>query len=124
MCETKSVTTALYLGERDDEDHCDEPRFIGKVGLFCPMLPGCGGRKLLRQSVDKDGSIKYSAVVGTKDYYWMESELVKNLGLEDKINREYYDRLVNDAIDTINEFGSYELFVADEPYPYSDNLPF
>lgn len=124
MCEAKSVTTALYLGERDDEDHCDEPRFIGKVGLFCPMLPGCGGRKLLRQSVDKDGNIKYSAVVGTKDYYWMESELVKNLGLEDKINRGYYDKLVNGAIDTINQFGSYELFVADEPYPYSDNLPF
>ena len=88
------------------------------------MLPGYGGRKLLRQSVDKDGNIKYSAVVGTKDYYWMESELVKNLGLEDKINRGYYDKLVNDAIDTINQFGSYELFVADEPYPYSDNLPF
>lgn len=115
LCETKAVTTALYLGGENDEDE-SEVRFIGKVGLFCPMIPGSGGRKLLRKSESKNGEVKFSSVVGTKGYYWMESELVKNLGIEDKIDRSYYDRLVTEAIETINKFGDYEAFVSEEPY--------
>lgn len=123
MCETKSVTTALYLGDPDDDT--TEPKFVGKVGEFCPMQPGYGAKKLLRKSIDKNGEVKYSSVTGTKGYLWMESELVQNLGLQDKIDRSYYDRLVGEAIDTINKYGSYDAFVDDGPYVGPDmNLPF
>lgn len=115
MCETKSVQTALYLGGETEDDDC-EPRFVGKVGQFCPMKQGCGSRKLLRKAEGKDGSVKYAAVVGTKDNYWMESELVKTLHLEDQIDHSYYDKLVTKAIETINKYGDYERFVAPEPY--------
>lgn len=92
MCETKSVTTALYLDTNEtlpdvseyekeletlrkkwpdkegqypmdyDEVVADlkakiEPGhnyiFIGKVGSFCPMKPGCNGGLLLREVMDK-----------------------------------------------------------------------
>ena len=36
-------------------------RFIGKVGNFCPIQPGCGGGELLRESKDRDGNLKYSS---------------------------------------------------------------
>lgn len=62
-------------------------QFIGKVGLFTPIKSGCGGGSLVRQNTDKNGNVKYDSVVGTKDYLWMESEMVKILGKEDCIDR-------------------------------------
>lgn len=109
LCETKSVETALYLdfneGLNEDEHNY---QFVGRVGLFCPMIEGAGGGLLMRE---KDG--KYNAATGTKGYRWMESEMVKNLHLEDKIDRSYYDRLVSEAKDTINQFGDFEIFVSE-----------
>ena len=163
MCETKSVTSALYLDfneglpdvtaaekelakwEKDAKASGLKPseiralladpipgseietllndiskghwyQFVGKVGLFCPMQEGAGGGLLMRE---KDG--KYSAATGTKGYRWMEAEMVKNLGLEDKIDRGYYNRLVEEAKAAISEFGDFEFFVSDEPVP---ELPF
>lgn len=84
--------------------------FIGKVGLFCPIKPGCGGGVLLRE---KDG--KYYAVGGTKGYRWLESEMVREFGREDDINRSYYNRLVDEAIESISKYGDFERFVSDEP---------
>lgn len=49
--------------------------FVGKVGLFCPIKPGCGGGTLVCKRDDK-----YSAVTGTKGYRWLESEIVKQNG--------------------------------------------
>ena len=108
MCETKSVTSALYLKGQDP----DKPEFVGRVGLFCPMKPGTGGKELLRENRDKDGNVKYSAATGTKGYFWLEAEVVKNLGKEKDIDRSYYDRLVNDAVDAISQYGDFEWFVA------------
>lgn len=54
-------------------------KFVGRVGLFTPILPGKGGGQLIRESVDKNGNVKYDSVVGTKGYMWLESEdVVKN----------------------------------------------
>ena len=103
MCETKSVSTAIYLDTGEGE-----PRFIGKVGQFCPVSKG--GGDLLRE---KDG--KFSAVTGTKGYKWLESEMVKTLGLESDIDRSYYDKLVDDAVAAISKYGDFEAFVSDEP---------
>ena len=117
MCEAKEVKTALYLDKNEDLPE-DEHNyiFIGKVGNFCPIKPGCGGGELLREGKDKDGNIKYSSATGAKGYRWLESEMVRELGKEDDIDRSYYDKLVDDAIDTISEYGDFEWFVSDDPY--------
>lgn len=137
LCETKTVTTAMYL---DMNEHIpdlpfdefgnamdpNDPRkheyvFVGRVGSFCPILPGYGGGILLREGINKNGEKVYSAVVGTKkpgkgneSYRWLEAETVKKLGKEDKIDLSYYNHLVDDAIDTISEYGDFERFTSDQ----------
>lgn len=111
MCETKSVTSALYL---KDGDPGDEPEFVGRVGRFCPIKPGCGGKELLRESKDKDGNVKYGSATGTKGYFWLEAEMVKDSGREDDIDRSYYDKMVDEAVEAISQYGDFEWFVSDE----------
>lgn len=108
-CETKSVKTAMYLDMGEGEEH--DYHFVGKCGQFCPIKPGRGGGKLLR--IDSDYKGKYSAVTGTKDYYWLESEVVRTLHKEDDIDDSYYIRLADEAVDTIREFGDAEAFMSD-----------
>lgn len=91
--------------------------FVGKVGQFCPIQPGCGGGSLMRE---KDG--KYYAVTGSKGYRWLESETVKTLNKEQDIDRSYYDALVDEAVNTINKYGDFEWFVSEDPYV--PELPF
>lgn len=164
MCETKSVTGALYLDMNEnlpdvsaledeyaklwkkisDTTKLNEPMeaecarveeltteiekghdyvFIGRVGQFCPIKPGCGGGLLCRESVDKKtGEKKYDAAVGTKGYRWLESEMVKELGKEDCIDRRYYDALVDAAATDISKYGDFEWFVSEDPY-VSDTPP-
>lgn len=86
-------------------------QFIGRIGLFCPIKPGRGGGLLV---VNRDG--KYSSAAGASGYRWLESELVRNSGSEDAIDRSYYDKLVDDAVTAINEYGDFEWFVSDDPY--------
>lgn len=119
LCETKSVSTALYLdfNENLGEDEHDY-RFVGKVGAFCPMKDGCGAGILLRE-----GNGKFNAATGTKKpdgksvYKWMEAEMVLKLRLQDQIDRSYYNKLVDDAIDTISQYGDFERFVSDNVLP-------
>lgn len=123
MCETKAVTSALYLkGDGSDDENID---FVGRIGRFCPIKPGCGGKELLRENKDKDGNIKYAAATGTKGYSWLESEVVKTLGKENDIDRSYYDKQVDDAIESISQYGDFEWFVSDDaiPAPKTDNPP-
>lgn len=146
MCETKSVTSALYLDMNEslpdvsaEEKELDKlmkqykdsetlPKeieelkaeiakghnyiFVGKIGQFCPIKPGCGGGLLCRE---KDG--KYYSATGAKGYRWLESEMVKTLGKEDDIDKSYYTKLVDDAVDAISEFGDFEWFVSDGIVP-------
>lgn len=123
LCETKSVSTAMYLdfNEKLGEDEHDY-RFVGKVGAFCPMKDGNGAGVLLRE-----GSGKFSAVNGTKKpgkgndvYRWMEAEMVLKLRLQDQIDRSYYNKLVDDAVETISQYGDFERFVSDEVF---DEMP-
>ena len=122
MCETKSVTSALYLDMNEDmaeDDH--HYRFIGRVGQFCPIKPGRGGGELLREAKDKEGNTKYASATGAKGYRWLESEMVQTLEKEKDIDRGYYNKLVNDAVDTIGKYGDIEYFLQEEPWP---SLPF
>lgn len=149
MCETKSVTSSLYLDMNEDlpdvseyekqfskaesdfkkgklsdimfesicaelNDKIDEGHsyhFVGKVGSFCPIKPGCGGGLLCRE---KDG--KYYAATGTKGYRWLESEMVKELGRETDIDESYYKELVDDAAMSIMAYGDLEWFISEDPY--------
>lgn len=80
--------------------------FVGRVGQFCPMKEGCKSGVLYRMQDDK-----YYAPSGTKGYRWMESEMVKNLGLEDYIDYSYYENLCDEAKESIEEYGSFNEFV-------------
>ena len=164
MCETKSVSSALYLDMNEDledvteyekqfnkllkdisdisrlndptTEECKEferlekiisdghrYRFVGKVGCFCPIKPGCGGGELLREAKDKEGNIKYASATGAKGYRWLESEVVKTLGKENDIDRSYYDKLANDAVDAVAKYGDFEWFVSDDPPLELDTPP-
>ena len=118
LCEVKTVTSAMYLDFNEDLDEGEHQyRFVGKTGLFTPVIDGVGGGVLYRE---KDG--KYYAVGGTKGYRWLEAEMVEELGLEDKVDFSYFDTLAKDARDHISEFGDYSLFVEedDEYVPCGD----
>ena len=85
-------------------------KFVGKVGNFCPIVPGKGGGLLMR---DQDG--KMYSVTGTKGYRWLESEMVRGEN-EQFIDRSYYNALVDAAVETISLYGDFEWFVSDDPY--------
>jgi hypothetical protein len=127
FCEAKEVKSALYLDMNEDlpdGEHMYE--FIGRVGSFCPIKPGRGGGELLREGKDKDGNVKYDSATGAKGYRWLESEVVRTRGMDDAIDRSYYDALVDAAVDTISQFGDFEWFVSDDPYispPYMNGSP-
>lgn len=108
MCETKTVTTALYLDMNEglDENEHDY-HFVGRAGQFCPIKPGCGGGLLMRE---KDG--KYYAAGGTKGYRWLESEVVRSGGKEKDIDLKYYLNLVDEAVVAISEYGDFEWFIS------------
>ena len=164
MCETKSVTSSLYLdmnealpdvsaleAERDklwkqitDSKRMTEPmptecerveeltdeiakghdyHFIGKVGQFCPIKPGCGGGILLRETENKKtGEKGYAAATGSKGFRWLESEMVKQLDKQGDIDRGYYNNMVDEAVKSLSVYGDIERFAADAPY-VSDNTP-
>ena len=86
---------------------CHNYRFVGKAGLFCPMLPGFGGGRLVREN---NGKFAYAA--GAKGYRWLEAEKVREYHLEDKIDISYFDAQKEDAIASIRAFGDFDSFVS------------
>jgi energy-coupling factor transporter ATP-binding protein EcfA2 len=113
-CITKSVSSTLYLDLNEtlkEDEHNYE--FIGKVGEFCPIKPGCGGGLLVREKNDK-----YYAATGTKGYRWLESEKVSVLKKQDDIDLSYFDKLVDAAVKDISKYGDFEWFVSDDTTYY------
>lgn len=111
LCEIKEVQTSMYLDYTGVEDTpmaltenlgSDFKKFLGKIGKFTPMNPGTGGGYLVRK--DKTDEEKYTAVTGTKGWFWLDSEMVKALHLEEEIDKSYFDRKVEDAVDQIKKF--------------------
>ena len=96
--------------------------FVGRVGQFTPIKPDNGGGVLYRIN---DG--KNYAASGSSGYRWLESEMVRNDGREDQIDKSFYQKLADDAIDEISKYGDYEWFVSDDPNAsriYDYELPF
>lgn len=117
LCETKSVSKgAIYLDKNEDLAEGEHNYiFVGRVGQFCPIKPGCGGALLVREAGAKDnGETKYDSVTGAKDYRWLESEMVYNLHLEDTIDRSYFDKMATKAIEAISEYGDFKQFASND----------
>lgn len=112
MCEAKSVRSALWLDFEGLEDtpmamgRDDTKHFIGKTGLFTPVISG--GGTLLRESAPGE----FAAANGAKGFLWLESETVEQLGKTKDVDLEYYKRLVDKAIDNISQYGDFEQFAA------------
>lgn len=118
--------------------------FIGKVGQFTPIKPNKGGGVLVRE---QNGN--YYAATGTTGYRWLESEMIfkktdektsiinpengekkeivktsEFYNTSEIIDYDYYKKLVDDAVETISQFGDFEWFVSDDPYiPQSKKEP-
>lgn len=92
-------------------------QFIGKVGEFCPVKSGGGVLYW-----EKDG--KYNAAPGTTGYRWIESEVLLASGNEDNIDKTYYRKLADDAVDTISQYCDFNWFVSNDPYIPVKNLNF
>lgn len=105
LCVGKTVTTALYLdyNERLPEGEHDY-HFIGRSGLFTPVIPGCGGGELLRINGEK-----YYSATGAKGYRWVESEMVNGLQ-SSEIDLSYFQKLADDAVKQISKYGDFEQF--------------
>lgn len=117
LCQTKTVSKgAIYLDKNEDLPEGEHKYiFVGRVGSFCPIKPGCGCAVLLRESgVNDAGEKTYAAVGGSKGYRWLESEMVHELQMEKDIDRSYFDKMADDAADAIAKYGDYEWFVADD----------
>lgn len=117
LCETKTVSKgAIYLDKNEDLPEGEHNYiFVGRVGQFCPIIPGKGGALLLREAGLSDtGERKYASVTGAKDYRWLESEAVYSLHMEDDIDKAYFDKEVNEAVGEISKYGDFEWFAADD----------
>ena len=108
ISDTTFESTCEELNNKIEEGH--DYRFVGRVGHFCPIKPGRGGGVLYR--IDGD---KRAAAAGTTGYRWLESEMIRGIN-EDAIDLSYFTKLVDDAVDTISEYGDAEWFMSDDPY--------
>jgi hypothetical protein len=64
----------------------------------------------------RDG--KYVAVAGSTGYLWLESEYVKQNGLEDMIDISYYRKLADEAVEAIEKYIPFENFISNEEVPF------
>lgn len=94
-------------------------RFIGRFGDFVPVLPGSGGGLL----VVKRGDNKYDSVTGTKNYRWLESDIVRSGKMFDRVDMGYFRSLVDDAKEAISKYGDFEWFANNDDPPSESNHP-
>lgn len=95
--ETKAVSdAAIHLLYPDGGD-----KFVGRIGSF---ICTTDGGKLMRVQGNK-----VSAVTGTKDYLWTETESV--MTNPERINKDYYRANIDEAIATINQYYDFDQFV-------------
>lgn len=142
LCETKSVTSSLYLDMNENlPDVSSLEKELNKVlknslgdenlinnlkeeiakGHNYRFIGKVGrfcpiksgcGGGLLMR--EKDG--KYYSATGAKGYRWLEAEIVSSLGRTDDIDEGHFKEMADAAIDTIKKYGDYEWFVSDAPY--------
>jgi energy-coupling factor transporter ATP-binding protein EcfA2 len=108
-CENRSVMQGtMYLDKENQDAKVSEldyryMRHIGRTGRFVPVLQE--GGTLYRVKDDK-----YYAVSGTKGFQWIDAELAQTIP-DLQIDMSYFAKLANEAVKTIEQFGSFEEFV-------------
>lgn len=149
LCETKEVKTSMVLdfNEGIGDEHCYE--YVGRIGSYVPVKPGCGGGVLLRdkgkvyddayakwvenpydsKGKPKQEPSKYASVTGADGYRWMDSEALKEMPeekIKSMVDLTYFRKLVDDAKDAINEVGDFEEFMSDGEidFPPSEESPY
>ena len=107
-CENRSVLQGTMYLDREDHDEKAEldyrnMRHLGRTGRFVPVLQG--GGTLYRVKEDK-----YYAVTGTKGHKWVEAEIAQSMP-DLQIDMSYFEKLSDEAVQAIEEFGSFKNFV-------------
>lgn len=113
LTETKQVTKgSIYI----DFESVQNPmfkdngtlQFIGRIGQFVPVTKNSGGGILYRIHEDK----RYH-VSGTKGYFWLEASVAQDAVKEDQveIDMDYFEKLGDAAVKSIEKFGSFEQFI-------------
>jgi hypothetical protein len=108
FCESKNVLQGTMYLDREEHDKNEEisyraMRHVGRTGRFVPVLDGGGTLYRVKDE-------KYYAVAGTKGYRWIEAEIAQTMP-DLKIDMSYFEKLKDEAIKTIEEFGSFEELV-------------
>lgn len=112
-----------YASFSDDDlaefiSHGHQYNFVGRVGSFFPVKEGVGGGWLMAL---RNG--KYSSVAGSKGHRWLEANIAKLRGLQDDYDHGYFDDLVSGAIDAINTFGNFDMFIdCSREYVYEPDI--
>ena len=107
----KDQQTQELISKRDELIEritaCHNYQFVGRVGLFCPIIPGKGGGLLMRKGTDG----RYSSVAGSKGWRWLESSVVSECKYEKFIDMSYFRDIASVAVETIEKFGNFDGFV-------------
>jgi energy-coupling factor transporter ATP-binding protein EcfA2 len=109
FCESKNVVQGtMYLDREDQKSEklpldCSRMRHLGRTGRFVPVLEGGGTLYRVKDE-------KYYAVTGTKGFSWIDAEIARSMP-DLKIDMSYFEKLKDEAVKTINAFGSFEEFV-------------
>jgi energy-coupling factor transporter ATP-binding protein EcfA2 len=109
FCESRSVIQGTMYLDREEHEKGEELNFrrmrhLGRTGRFVPVLEG--GGTLYRVKDDK-----YYLVTGTKGHKWIEAEIAQTMP-DLKIDMSYFEKLKEEAIKTIEGFGSFQDFVS------------
>jgi energy-coupling factor transporter ATP-binding protein EcfA2 len=107
-CESKNVVQGTMYLDREEHEEDEEldyrtMRHVGRSGRFVPVLEKGGTLYRVKDE-------KYYAVAGTKGYKWVEAEIAQSMS-DLKIDMSYFEKLSDDAVKTIEEFGSFRDFV-------------
>jgi hypothetical protein len=80
--------------------------FVGRTGRFVPVTEKSNGGVLYRIYEGKP-----YAVAGTKGFLWLEAETVDFKDGNVEIDTNYFEKLSDNAVKTIEKFGSFDEFV-------------
>lgn len=143
LCETKTVTSALYLDMNEslpDVSEYEKELDARAKGKHVAGLEDISDEDLKAKIAEghsycfigKAGSFcpvkpgtgggllvrekngKYYSATGAKGYRWLESEMVRTLHKESDIDHGHGDALVNQAVNDISKYGDFEWFVSDD----------
>jgi len=107
LYEIKNVTKGRMYLDKTGSEKIEDMKHVGRTGSFMPVT--YDGGTLWRVQDDK-----MYHVTGTKGYSWIDRELAEYRNSIDELftDMSYFERLKNEAIETIEKFVEFERFVS------------